>query len=214
MRSPSGARLKGGEPSMSEPQPGALDDDLLALAHTVARAGTAFLDTLAEVAAGSNPEASISLLLLATSDLAAVGARLGAIVDVVPRYRFEPDEGPEADLEPIRTSLANLFAGMDEYTEVADPLVSSETATASLANDLADVGIALATGLSHYRAGHVSEGLWWWQFSYLSHWGERALAASRVLLTVISHLRLDVDDDTALAAQIDALAAADPTTEP
>ena len=214
MRSPSGARSKGGELSMSEPQPGALDDDLLALAHTAARAGTAFIDTLAEVAAGSNPEASISLLLLATSDLAAVGARLGAIVDVVPRYRFEPDEGPEADLEPIRTSLANLFAGMDEYTEVADPLVSSETATASLANDLADVGIALATGLSHYQAGHVSEGLWWWQFSYLSHWGERALAASRVLLTVISHLRLDVDDDTALAAQIDALAAADPTTEP
>src|SRR5690625_4219661 len=96
---------------MSEPQPGALDEDLLALADTVSRSGTAFLDTLAEVAAGSNPEASISLLLLATSDLAAVGARLGAIVDVVPRHRFEPDEGPEVDLEPIRTSLANLFAG-------------------------------------------------------------------------------------------------------
>ncbi|HLR58019.1 MAG TPA: DUF5063 domain-containing protein [Beutenbergiaceae bacterium] len=198
---------------MSEPQPGALDEDLLVLADTVSRAGTAFLDMLAEVAAGSNPEASISLLLLATSDLAAIGARLGAIVDVVPRHRFEPDEGPEADLEPIRTSLANLFAGMDEYTDVADPLVSSETVTASLANDLADVGIAVATGLSHYHAGHASEALWWWQFSYLSHWGERALAASRALLTVISHLRLDVDDDTALAAQIDALAAADPTSE-
>lgn len=198
---------------MSEPQPGALDEDLLVLADTVSRAGTAFLDTLAEVAAGSNPEASISLLLLATSDLAAIGARLGAIVDVVPRHRFEPDEGPDADLEPIRTSLANLFAGMDEYTDVADPLVSSETVTASLANDLADVGIAVATGLSHYHAGHASEALWWWQFSYLSHWGERALAASRALLTVISHLRLDVDDDTALAAQIDALAAADPTSE-
>lgn len=190
-----------------EPQPGALDEDLTALAHTVAQAGIAFLDTLAEVAAGTNPEASISLLLLATSDLVAVGSRLGAVVDVVPRHRFEPDDGPQADLEPIRTSLANLFDGMDEYTDVPDPLVAGETAAASLANDLADAGVALATGLSHYQAGHLSEALWWWQFSYLSHWGDRALAAARVLLSIIAHLRLDVDEETALAAQIDALAA-------
>lgn len=170
-----------------------LEDDLLTLARDVARAATAFVDDLAGVAAGAHPEASISLLLLATSDLTAVGSRLGAIVDVAPRYRIEPDGGPEADLEPIRTALVNLFEGMDDYHEVVDPLISPETAPGSLANDLADVAVALTTGLSHYRLGRVSEALWWWQFSYLSHWGERALSAARVLLLTIAHLRLDVD---------------------
>ena len=49
--------------------------------------------------------------------------------------------------------------------------------------------------LRHYRAGHVSEALWWWQFSYVSSWGNLAGAALNALLSVVSHDRLDVEVD-------------------
>ncbi len=182
-----------------------LDDDLTALGDATAAVAERFLSTVGEVAAGATPDAAIPLMLLAVTDLAAAGARLGAIVDVVPSERFEPDDGPDVDVEPLRTSLANLFDGIDDYREVADPLVSAEVSDGALSNDLADVAQALLLGLRHHRAGHPSEALWWWQFSYLSTWGERAASASRVLLTLIAHLRLDVDDDTASEAEFDAL---------
>lgn len=182
-----------------------LGDDLVEMAHTTAALSTHFLDSVTEVAAGSNPDAAIAVLLLATTDLSAAGARLGAIVDVVPAHRFEPDDGPDADAEPLRNSLTNVLGELDGYTDLTDPLVGTELTGASLANDLAEVAAAVGLGLRHYRAGHLSEALWWWQFSYLSIWGDRALAAARALLALISHLRLDVDDDTALAAQINTL---------
>lgn len=182
-----------------------LDSDLTLLGATTAAVAERFLATVREVAAGSTPDAAIPLLLLAVSDLAAAGARLGAIVDVVPAERFEPDDGPDADVEPLRTSLANVLDGIDEYSEVPDPLVSADVASGAISNDLADICQALLVGLQHQRAGHLSEALWWWQFSYLSSWGERAASAMRVLLTLIAHLRLDVDDDTASEAEFEAL---------
>lgn len=187
-----------------------LDADLTLLGATTAAVAERYLTTVREVAAGSSPEAAIPLLLLAVSDLSAAGARLGAIVDVVPADRFEPDDGPDNNAEPLRTSLANVLDGIDEYQEVADPLVSPEVTTGSLSNDLADIAHALGVGLRHHRAGHASEALWWWQFSYLSAWGERAASATRTLLTLIAHLRLDVDDDTASEAEFDALYGGDP----
>jgi hypothetical protein len=51
----------------------------------------------------------------------------------------------------------------------------------------------------------VLEALWWWQFSYLSTWGERASSVLRTLQTLLAHLRLDVDDDVAAEAEYDAL---------
>jgi len=188
---------------------GELDSDLTLLGATTAVVAERYLATVREVASGASPEAAIPLLLLAVSDLAAAGARLGAIVDVVPAERFEPDDGPDADVDPLRTSLANLLDGIDEYSEIADPLVSREVGGGALSNDLAGIAQALLLGLQHHRAGHASEALWWWQFSYLSSWGERAASAMRVLLTLIAHLRLDVDDETASEAEFDALHQAD-----
>lgn len=182
-----------------------LDADLTLLGASTAVTAERYLTTVREVAAGASPEAAIPLLLLAVSDLAAAGARLGAIVDVVPADRFEPDDGPEADTEALRTSLANMLEGIDEYAEVADPLISSDIGQGALSNDLASIAQSLLIGLQHHQAGHASEALWWWQFSYLSSWGERAASAMRVLLTLIAHLRLDVDDDAAAEAEFDAL---------
>ncbi|GCD19130.1 DUF5063 domain-containing protein [Cellulomonas sp. H30R-01] len=181
------------------------DADLLDLARAVADESRSYLTTVTEVAAGTTPEATLPLLLLAVSDVLAVGARLGATTDVVPAERFEPDRGPDPDVDPLRAALANVFEGIDEYAEVVDPLVTPELEQSSVSGDLVAIAQALAQGLRHYEAGSVTEALWWWQFSYLSDWGERASGLLRVIQTMLAHLRLDVDDDVAAEAEYDAL---------
>ena len=181
------------------------DADLREVAAAVASESRGFLTTITEVAAGSAPDASLPLLLLALSDLLAAGARLGATTDVVPPSRFEPDVGPDADLEPLRANLANLFDGIDEYVEVVDPLLGAEVEEATISGDLVAIVGALTQGLAHYERGHVLEALWWWQFSYLSDWGERAASTLRAIQTILAHVRLDVEDDVAAEAEYDAL---------
>jgi len=182
-----------------------LDDDLRSIAESVATESRAYLTTVTEVAAGSNPEAALPLLLLAVSDLLAVGARLGATTDVVPPDRFEPDVGPDPDVEPLRAGLANAFDGIDEYAEVVDPLLGAEVSTATVSGDLVAIANAVVQGLRHHERGELLEALWWWQFSYLSDWGERASSTLRTLQVILAHLRLDVEDDVAAEAEYDAL---------
>ena len=137
------------------------DADLRDIADSVASEARGFLTTVTEVAAGSAPEASLPLLLLALSDLLAAGARLGATTDVVPPSRFEPDVGPDADLEPLRVNLANLFDGIDEYVEVVDPLLGPEVEESTISGDLVAIVGAVTQGLAHHERGHVLEALWW-----------------------------------------------------
>jgi hypothetical protein len=179
--------------------------ELRRIGEETAADAEAFLDAVTEVATGSSSDIAIPVLLLALSQSLLAGARLGAITDVVPSERFEPDAGPDPDVDPVRASLANLFDGLDEYADVVDPLTNGEVVRGSLSDDLADVAADLAHGLRHYRAGRVDEALWWWQFSYLSTWGVRASSALRVLQSMIGHLRLDVDAETAADAEFDAL---------
>ncbi|WP_444664422.1 DUF5063 domain-containing protein [Cellulomonas sp. CW35] len=181
------------------------DDDLRSIAEAMATESRSYLTTVTEVAAGANPEAGLPLLLLAVSDLLAVGARLGATTDVVPVERFEPDVGPDPDVEPLRAGLANAFEGIDEYVEVVDPLLGAEVAAATVSGDLVAIAGAVVQGLRHHERGGVLEALWWWQFSYLSDWGERASSTLRTLQVTLAHLRLDVDDDVATEAEYDAL---------
>ena len=182
-----------------------LPDDLRDLAASTASEARRFLSTVTEVASGSNPEVAIPLLLLAVSDLLAAGARLGAMVDVVPDDRFEPDVGPDTDLDPLGAALENLFEGIDDYSEVDDPVLGRTIVTSTISGDLVLIAGALAQGQRHYDAGQVLEALWWWQYSYLANWGERASAVLRVLQGVLGHLRLDVDDEVAAEAEFHAL---------
>ena len=179
--------------------------ELRRMGEETASDAQAFLDAVTEVATGSSPDIAIPVLLLALSQSLLAGARLGAITDVVPSERFEPDAGPDPDVDPVRASLANVFDGLDEYADVVDPLTNGEVVRGSLSDDLADVAADLAHGLRHYRAGRVDEALWWWQFSYLSTWGVRATTALRVLQSMLGHLRLDVDADTVADAEFEAL---------
>ena len=190
---------------MSDSQTQPPDDGLASIAEATAEEAKGYLAAVTEVASGSNSDTAIPVLLLAVSQVLVTGARLGAINDVLPLERFEPDPGPDADVDPVRGGLANLFEGLDEYVDVVDPLTSGELARGSLSNDLADVAAALVHGLRHYEAGRVDEALWWWQFSYLSAWGERAASALRVLQSVLGHLRLDADDETVADAEFEAL---------
>jgi hypothetical protein len=179
--------------------------DLAEVAASVSQEARAFATTVTEVAAGTNPEVAIPLLLLAVSDVLAAGARLGAMVDVVPPERFEPDVGPDADLDPLRAALENVFEGLDAYVEVDDPLLGDALVSSSVSGDLVLIAGALVQGQRHFDAGQTLEALWWWQYSYLANWGERASAVLRVLQVILAHLRLDVDDDVAAEAEFQAL---------
>ena len=113
---------------------------------------------------------AISLLLLEISQVLLAGARLGAQIDFEPRSEYQPDVGPDADLDDMRLRLAKLLGGVDTYSFVFDPYVP-ELVDSQLSDDLTSIAADLENGLRHYRAGDLDEALWWWQFSYVSSWG-------------------------------------------
>jgi hypothetical protein len=175
------------------------------LAVEVAAESRAFLETVTHVAAGDGDQASVSLLHLALSRILATGARLGAQRDVVPADRFEPDAGPDDDVDPLRLGLAAALGEQDGYLETIDPQVEDEVALGSISDDIACVASDVAHGLRHLEAGRVEEALWWWQYAYLATWGQRGAAAQRALVSLLAHDRLDVDPDIAAEAEFDAL---------
>jgi Domain of unknown function (DUF5063) len=179
--------------------------DLTRLAADTALDVRAYLDATTTVASGTTPDVVLPVVLLAVSQVLVAGARLGAIADVLPTERFEPDSGPEPDVDPLHDALANVLDGIDEYADVVDPVLPSEIERGSLSGDLATVALDLSHGLRHFEAGRVDEALWWWQFSYLSSWGSRAASALRVVQSILSHLRLDADEDLVADAEFDAL---------
>jgi len=180
-------------------------DDLGGMADLTAAEASAFLTSVTEVASGSAPDTALPVLTLALSQVLAAGTRLGAIQDVVLEERFEADPGADDDVDPLRDGLANVLSGIDDYVYVVDPITSGERADGSISSDLAAIALALTHGLKHYGAGRKVEALWWWQFSYLSEWGDRALTSMRALHSILAHLRLDADEDTVGEAEFDAL---------
>ena len=188
--------------SPNDPGPGASQDDLADFTVEIADQVESFVVAVREIAAGEDPDYAISLLLLEISQLLLAGGRLGAISDVVPEERFEPDAGFDPDVEGIRHSLANLLEPIDEYAALFDPYAHDpEVYTGRLSDDIADVMSDLLHGLQHYRAGRPTEALWWWQFSYLSNWGSEASSVLRALHSVVSHVRLDSIEDEQIVVE-------------
>lgn len=179
--------------------------DLAALAAETASDVRAFVGSVREVAAGAAPEAALPLLLLVLSQVQVTGARLGAVTDVVPPTRFEPDVPDTADQDALRSSLANLLHGIDDYADLVDPVMSVEIGRGAVSDDLAGIVASLEQGLAHHDSGRLLEALWWWQFGYLSEWGVRSSAALRVVQTILGHVRLDADEDVVAEAEFDAL---------
>jgi hypothetical protein len=153
-----------------------------------------FIRAVEAVAAGGLHDTAISVLLIHTAELAARGARLGAVTDVVPEGRYEPDNGQEPEVDDLRLRLAEVFAHADHYHTVDDPYFPApEIVESSLSDDLAAIVSDLLHGLGHYQAGRMIEALWWWQYAYLSSWGEEVLNAQSALRSLVAHLRLDLE---------------------
>jgi hypothetical protein len=171
-------------------------------AQSVADSLTSFLLALREIAREGDAGTAIPLLLIEISQISLTGARLGAQRDFEPREEYQPDV-PESDLDELRLRLATMFDGLDTYSYTFDPYVP-EVVESNLSDDLTSIASDLEVGLRHYRAGDVNEALWWWQFSYVSSWGNLAGVALNALLSVLAHDRLDneftgEDEDVAAA---------------
>jgi hypothetical protein len=175
-------------------------------AEDIADQVESFLLALRAVGAEGDAGRAIPLLLLEVSQVLLAGARLGAQRDFEPREEYQPDVGPEADLDELRMRLADILGEADAYCFVFDPY-NPEVVESQLSDDLTSLAADLENGLRHFRRGDVDEALWWWQFSYVSNWGILAGAALNALLTVVAHDRLDndfsgEDEDLAVAEEM------------
>ena len=171
-----------------------VDDETAEFAQQIADSVESFLLALRAIAREASGGQAISLLLLEISQVLLAGARMGAQRDFTPSSEYQPDVGPEADLDGLRLRLAAMLGNVDTYSFVFDPYVP-EVVESQLSDDLTSIASDLENGLRHYRSGDIDEALWWWQFSYVSSWGNLAGAALNALLSVVSHDRLDVDNE-------------------
>jgi hypothetical protein len=197
----------------TQPTPSVVDDETADFAGQIADQIESFLIALRAIAREADGGRSISLLLLEISQVLLAGARLGAQQDFTPIAEYQPDVGPEADLDEMRVALAEMLGGLDTYAFVFDPYVP-EVVESQLSDDLTSIATDLENGLRHYRLGNVDEALWWWQFSYVSSWGNLAGAALNALVSVVAHDRLDADapveEEELLAAADEILESVDP----
>ena len=164
------------------------------LADRIAQHAGDYLDGVAALARGEGGDETVPLLLLEVAQIMLAGAQLGASEDIIAAGNKEPDVGADPDLDALRTGLAARLPS-DVYAEIFDPYSADTRATAfRLSDDLAAVAADLIHGLKHYQAGRADEALWWWQYSYVNHWGTHGGAALRALHSVVAHSRLDVAD--------------------
>src|SRR3954452_11131584 len=184
-----------------------LSAELEEFAQQIADQVESFLIAVRAIARGdATGGEAISLLLLVVSQVLLAGGRLGVEADFQPAEEYEPDPGPDPDLDDMRLRLAVLLEGVDAYTEVFDPYVDPpELVSSLLSDDVTSIAASLAHGLRHYKAGRVSEALWWWQFSYVASWGGEASSVLRALQSVVAHDRLDAEFES----EQDAVEAAD-----
>jgi hypothetical protein len=168
------------------------DFDIEDFAQQIADQAESYLVALQAISREEAGGSAVPLLLLEVSQILLAGARLGAQSDFGVEEEFQPDVGPDPDLDAMRERLAALLDGVDAYVYNFDPY-DPELVGAKLSDELTSIATALANGLRHFRAGNVAEALWWWQFSYVASWGNEASGALRALQSIVSHDRLDTD---------------------
>ena len=140
------------------------DFDVEDFAQQIADQAESYLVALQAISREEAGGSAVPLLLLEVSQILLAGARLGAQSDFGLEEEFQPDVGPDPDLDAMRERLAALLDGVDAYVYNFDPY-DPELVGAKLSDELTSIATALANGLRHFRAGNVAEALWWWQFS-------------------------------------------------
>ncbi len=186
--------------------------ELEEFAQQIADAVESFLVALQAMSREEDAGTVVPLLLMEVSQILFAGARLGAQQDFTPSGEYQPDVGPDPDLDAMRLRFARLLDSVDTYTYNFDPYVP-ELVESQLSDDLTSIATDLENGLRHYRSGNVEEALWWWQYSYVANWGNMASASLRALQSVIAHDRLDTDFESE-SEQIAAAEAVLDTGEP
>jgi len=161
------------------------------LAQDVALDARSFLETVEAVAAGEAGTQAVALLLLDVARICVAGAQLGALTDIILDTNVEPVVPATPDVDDLRGRLAEELGPVNQYVEVFDPYAEEELVPYALSDDLTEIAGDLVHGLRHFDAGRADESLWWWQFTYLNHWGNHAGAALRALQAVVAHDRLD-----------------------
>src|SRR5688500_13794169 len=142
-----------------------VDDETAEFAQQIADSVESFLLALRAIARTATGGQAVSLLLLEISQVLLAGARLGAQRDFTPSTEYQPDVGPEADLDGLRLRLAGLLGNVDTYSFVFDPYVP-DAVESQLSDDLTQIASDLENGLRHYRPGDIDEPLRRCQFSY------------------------------------------------
>ncbi len=168
------------------------DSDLEDFGQQIADACEAFLLGLRAISIEDDGGAAVPLLLLEVSQLLLAGARLGAQQDFQPESQYQPDVGPDPDLDLMRMRLADKLGELDTYAHNIEPY-DPDTVPAQISDDLTLIATDVANGLRHFRAGNVEEALWWWQYSYLASWGNNACGVLTALHSIVAHSRLDLD---------------------
>lgn len=184
--------------------PGMPEQERVDLAQQVADAVEVYLLGLQAISRGEAAGAAVPLLLLEVSQLLLAGARLGAQVDFEAPTRYQPDVGPDPDLDAMRLRLAELLGDIDTYAHNFEPY-DPATLPSQMSDDLTMIATDVAHGLRHFRNGDAGEALWWWQYSYLASWGTSACGVLSALHSVVAHDRLDRD----VEGEVELLEAAD-----
>ena len=87
----------------------------------IADACEVFLVGVQEISKGEDPGVAVPLLLLEVSQLLLAGARLGAQIDFEPTDEYQPDVGPDPDLDAMRLRLADVLGDLDTYSHNLEP---------------------------------------------------------------------------------------------
>ncbi len=174
------------------------------LAQQVADAVEVYLLGLQAISRGEAAGAAVPLLLLEVSQLLLAGARLGVQVDFETVTRYQPDIGPDPDLDAMRLRLAAVLGDIDTYAHNFEPY-DPATLPSQISDDLTIIATDVAVGLRHFRNDDASEALWWWQYSYLASWGTSACGVLSALHSVVAHDRLDRD----IEGEVELIEAAD-----
>ena len=98
-----------------------LDPELEEFAGQIADQIESFLVALQAIVRDEDGGRAISLLLLEVSQVLLAGARLGAQADFTPEQEYQPDVGPDPDLDLMRLKLARMLDGVDTYVYNFDP---------------------------------------------------------------------------------------------
>jgi uncharacterized protein DUF5063 len=189
------------------------NQDLEEFGQQIADACEVFLVGVQEISKGEDPGVAVPLLLLEVSQLLLAGARLGAQIDFEPTDEYQPDVGPDPDLDAMRLRLADVLGDLDTYSQNLEPY-DPETVPSQLSDDLTSIAADVANGLRHFRNGDLEEALWWWQYSYLASWGTNACGVLSALHSVVAHSRLDAEIDFEDEAELIAVAEALDTDQP